>query len=74
MSSTPFFRKDDPQVAYIRLVARDALPKAVQDRTEGMDQIYSIHDGEGQVLALVNDRERAFVVARMNELQPVSVH
>ena len=39
MSSTPFFPKDDPQVAYIRLVARDALPKAVQDRTEGMDQI-----------------------------------
>ncbi len=74
MSSTPSFPQDDAPVAYIRMVARDALPKDVQEKTKGMDQIYSIHDAEGQVLALVNDRDRAFVVARMNEMQPVSVH
>lgn len=74
MSNTSIFPQEDAPVAYIRMVARDALPKDVQEKTKGMDQIYSIHDSGGQVLALVNDRERAFVVARMNEMRPVSVH
>ncbi|PJA60546.1 MAG: DUF1150 domain-containing protein, partial [Rhodobacterales bacterium CG_4_9_14_3_um_filter_71_31] len=36
--------------------------------------LYAIHDASGARLALVGDRDLAFVVARQNEMTPVSVH
>ncbi|MEM8787423.1 MAG: DUF1150 family protein [Pseudomonadota bacterium] len=74
MTDTPYLTDAEDSIAYIRLVNRAALPAEIRDKTEGMDQIYSIHDAQGHVLALVDDRDKAFVVARMNEMQPVSVH
>ncbi|MEM8872614.1 MAG: DUF1150 family protein [Pseudomonadota bacterium] len=74
MTDTPHFPIEADDVAYIRLVAREALPPQVQEKTEGMDQIYSIHDAQGQVLALVDDRQKAFHVAILNEFKPVSAH
>jgi hypothetical protein len=40
----------------------------------GMDEIYAVHDADGQRLALVKDRTLAFVLARQNDFAPVSVH
>ncbi|MEM9779297.1 MAG: DUF1150 family protein [Pseudomonadota bacterium] len=74
MTDTPYFPTEGDNVAYIRLVPREDLPPQVQERTEGMEKIYSIHDESGQVLALVDDRQKAFSVALMNEFRPVSVH
>lgn len=64
----------ESSIVYVRKVERSALPAPVQEQTEGMDTIYSIHDGSGRVLALVDDRKKAFSVARMHEMTPVSVH
>ncbi|WP_112322384.1 DUF1150 family protein [Oceanibium sediminis] len=64
----------DDSIVYVRKVERDSLPDEVKVQTAGMDAIYSIHDGSGRVLALVDDRKKAFSVARMNEMTPVSVH
>jgi hypothetical protein len=70
----PILPKDDGSVAYIRLVPRDALPAELRDAPGRDKPIYAIHDAEGKVLALVDDRKKAFQMARMNELHPVSVH
>jgi len=37
-------------------------------------QLYAVHDAEGEQLALVADRRMAFVLARQNDLSPVTVH
>ena len=75
MATYPYFKpEDEAKVAYIRLADRADLPEAVRDQTSGMDAIYSIHAADGQVLALTDDRNKAFMLARMNEMQPVSVH
>jgi len=33
-----------------------------------------VHSSEGQRLALVRDRKMAFVLARQNDMDPVTVH
>ncbi len=36
--------------------------------------IYAVHNEDGERLALVRDRRTAFVLARQNDMAPVSVH
>jgi hypothetical protein len=62
------------QIVYVRQVRTADLPKAIQEQSQGRDILYAIHAASGEVLALVPDRALAFVVARQNEMAPVSVH
>ncbi|OYU16953.1 MAG: hypothetical protein CFE34_18245 [Rhodobacteraceae bacterium PARR1] len=63
-----------PKIVYIRPVAVDDLPAEVQAQLDGMKTIYAMHDQDGDRLALVLDREMAFVIARQNDFAPVNVH
>jgi hypothetical protein len=62
------------QTVYVRKVATSTLPKDVQEQLDGISAMYAVHDIEGERLALVRDRNLAFIIARQNEMQPVSVH
>jgi hypothetical protein len=62
------------RIVYVRPVAVAELPAEVQEQAMGMDEIYAVHDADGQRLALVKDRTLAFVLARQNDFAPVSVH
>lgn len=64
----------DPKTVYVRPVKVADLPKEVQDQAEGYDALYAVHDADGAPLALVADRRLAFVLARQNDMTPVSVH
>ena len=59
---------------YIRRVALDTLPDEIRQQVPDADALYAVHGIDGERLALVKDRELAFVLARQNELSPVSVH
>ena len=59
---------------YIRPVAVASLPADVQSQVEGADTLYAVHGPDGERLALVRDRGMAFILARQNDLAPVSVH
>lgn len=65
---------DAERIVYVRPVAVAELPAEVREQAVGMDEIYAVHDADGQRLALVKDRDLAFVLARQNDLAPVSVH
>lgn len=62
------------KIVYIREVAVGDLPKEVQEQARGLTTLYAIGGPDGQQLALVRNRELAFVVARQNDMQPLSVH
>lgn len=62
------------RTVYVKPVAVTDLPKEVRDQAEGLDQLYSVHDAEGQQLALVGDRKLAFALARQHDYAPVMVH
>ena len=65
---------DDKNIVYVRPVDISDLPEDVQEKTEGVEQLYAVHDSNGVRLALVANKQRAFRLARKNDLAPVNVH
>ncbi|MEJ6389576.1 DUF1150 family protein [Gymnodinialimonas ulvae] len=61
-------------IVYIRKVAVADLPDEVQVRAQGIETLYAIGAENGDQIALVKDRDLAFIVARQNDMRPVSVH
>lgn len=62
------------RTVYVKPVAVTDLPQDMQEQIEGLDQLYAVHDAEGQQLALVGDRKLAFTLARQHDYAPVMVH
>lgn len=65
---------DENRIAYVRSVNVADLPQEVRDQVGGIQTLYAVHSAEGERLALVRDRKLAFVLARQNNLEPVTVH
>ncbi|MCP1337208.1 DUF1150 family protein [Futiania mangrovi] len=64
-----------PDTVYVRPLAADeaeGIPEAQSLARTG--QLYAIHQADGTRLAIVNGRTAAFVTARQNDMEPVSVH
>jgi hypothetical protein len=70
---TEFLSGGDERIVYIRTVNPDELPADARSQI-GDTPVYAIHNAAGARLALVADRDLAFVVARQQEMTPVSVH
>ncbi|RLJ59395.1 hypothetical protein BCF46_1544 [Litoreibacter meonggei] len=62
------------RIVYVRPVDFADLPEEVQSEMSGVDQLYAVHAPDGERLALVKDREMAFMLARQNDFSPVTVH
>ncbi len=62
------------RVVYVKSVAVSDLPEDVRDAAGDRETLFAVHDSEGQQLALVAEREMAFVLARQNDMRPVTVH
>jgi hypothetical protein len=62
------------QIVYIREVAAETLPDEIRAQIGNAGSVWGVHTPEGECLALAIDRRLAFVVARQNELEPVSAH
>ncbi len=72
---TPFeFGSDDRKIVYVKTVDVADLPEDVRANAGDLDQLYAVHNAQGEQLALVADRRMAFVLARQNDLAPVAVH
>ncbi|SEP19389.1 hypothetical protein SAMN04490248_13520 [Salinihabitans flavidus] len=65
---------DEGRIVYIRPVNVADLPQDIREQVEGAETLYAVHSTDGERLALVRDREMAFVLARQNDLAPVTVH
>lgn len=68
------FAEAGDRVVYVKSVAVAELPEDVREAAGDREQMFAVHDSEGQQLALVAEREMAFVLARQNDMQPVTVH
>ena len=65
---------DKERIVYVRPVLVKDLPQELRGQLGGLETIYSVHSPDGQRIALVRDRNMAFVLARQNDLAPVSAH
>lgn len=61
------------RIVYIRSVDAAELPPEARAQI-GDQAVYAIHDASGARLALVADRDVAFIVARQHDMTPVSAH
>ena len=61
-------------LVYVKQVNVADLPAEVQKEAGDLDQLFAVHNSDGQQLALVAERKLAFVLARQNDLTPVTVH
>lgn len=61
-------------IVYVRPVEVAELPEDLRDQVPGLTRLYAVHGADGERLALVRDRNLAFMLARQNDMAPVSVH
>ncbi len=61
-------------IVYVKAIDVSDLPADVKDQAEGLEHLYAVHDANGTRLALVADRDLAFVLARQHDLSPQLVH
>ena len=62
------------RIVYVRPVMAEDLPSELRDQIEEGEILYAVHKSDGERLALVKDRQMAFMLARKNDLSPVAVH
>jgi hypothetical protein len=61
-------------IVYVKEVSVASLPPDVREQAGSRETIFAVHDADGQQLALVADRNLAFVLARQHDKVPVRVH
>ncbi|MFT6169558.1 MAG: hypothetical protein ACJAR9_001677 [Celeribacter sp.] len=64
----------DEKIVYVRSVLVADLPDEVREKAGDMERIYSVHNSDGDRMALVADLKLAFDLAREHDFSPVSVH
>jgi hypothetical protein len=72
---TPYdLNADVGRMVYVKQISVDALPQDVRDQAGDLQQLFAVHDAEGQQLALVADRKLAFALAVQNDYAPQPLH
>ncbi|MEM9061312.1 MAG: DUF1150 family protein [Pseudomonadota bacterium] len=63
--------KSGKPIVYVREADPEDLPDHLKNAP---GKFFAVHDPEGKRLALTEDRNVAFALARQNDLDPVSAH
>jgi hypothetical protein len=67
-----------PNTVYVREVALEELKGAgvipIDAPIPATQKFFALHSADGRRVAVVDNRDMAFVAARQHELEPVSVH
>lgn len=75
MSPEMFAALGGPNLVYVRKVEAAELQGTVPaEMLAGGDRFYALHTADGTRVAVLSDRETAFVAARQHDMVPVSVH
>jgi len=69
-----FAKNSEERIVYVRSIDVTDLPEEMQKQADGTEQLYAVHSEDGARLAIVADRNLAFVLARQNDYAPYAVH
>ena len=69
-----FAADEKSRIVYVRPVSVADLPEEVRDQAGELDTLYAVHASDGERIALGQDRDLAFVLAKQHDLAPVTVH
>lgn len=74
MNTSYDFSHATGRTVYVKSVPVSALPDELRKQAGDLEQLFAVHDADGQQLALVADRGLAFTLARQHDYKPVAVH
>ena len=69
-----FAKNSEERIVYVRSIDVTDLPEEMQKQADGTEQLYAVHSEDGARLAIIADRNLAFVLARQNDYAPYAVH
>ena len=69
-----FFEDKEDRIVYVRSVDAEDLPDDIRAKIPKNTMLYAVHSSNGERLAIVEKRDMAFALARINDLSPVMVH
>lgn len=61
-------------IVYVKEIDTADLPDELRAEAGDLETLFSVHNADGQQLALVANRHLAFHLARENQMVPVTVH
>lgn len=61
-------------VVYVKPIFAADLPDEMRTQVGDLEELFAVHNADGEQLALVANRKLAFHLARENNMQPVTVH
>ncbi|MEL6641813.1 MAG: DUF1150 family protein [Pseudomonadota bacterium] len=61
-------------IVYVKEIETTDLPADLQAEAGDLETIFSVHNADGEQLALVANRSLAFHLAREHKMVPVTVH
>lgn len=69
---------DDSGLVYVRPVSLDELqrilPANALEQLDTTEDLFAVHNSDGERLAIVEGRDAAFAAARAHKLTPASLH
>lgn len=68
------FGLEERGLVYIKAVNVADLPSKLREAAGDKERIYAVHKADGEQVALVADRNLAFMLARQHDMEPVTVH
>jgi len=64
----------EDRIVYLKPIDKEDLPDEVIDQTGEIEQLWSVHNSEGEQLALIGDLEQAYDLAREFSYSPMTLH
>ena len=64
----------EDRIVYLKPINKADLPAEVVEETGDIDQLWSVHNSEGEQLALVGDLDQAYDMAREFSYSPMTLH
>ena len=74
MNSKQAFAEMGRNIVYVKEIETSGLPDDLRAEAGDLETVFSVHNAEGQQLALVANRSLAFHLAREHKMVPVTVH
>ncbi|MGB0798771.1 MAG: DUF1150 family protein [Planktomarina sp.] len=64
----------EDRIVYLKPISKDDLPEEVVQETNDIHQLWSVHNSDGEQLALIGDLEQAHDLAREYSYSAMTVH
>ena len=64
----------EDRIVYLKPIDKADVPDEVFEETGDIDQLWSVHNSEGEQLALVGDLNQAYDMAREFSYSPMTLH